>query len=120
MFTDRQSNAPCGAETLRSLKGATSRFDKLDGKTQLPKSSQPVWDRRRVQPFKCVMRGATPPRILGTNAALCRDTVLVDQATEPVGSLDSVNAGEPPRGRIGDWDLEVDPAVRAFVVVMLD
>jgi hypothetical protein len=67
------------------------------------------------------MRGATPrPRILGMNAALSRDAVLVDQATEPVGSLDSVNAGEAPRGRIGDWDLEVDPAARAFVVVMLD
>jgi hypothetical protein len=54
------------------------------------------------------------------NAALCRDAVLVDQATEPVGSLHPVNAGELPKGRVGDRDLKVYPAVRPLIVVMLD
>ena len=44
----------------------------------------------------------------------------MDQAAEPVGSLESVGAGELPKGRVGDWDLKVDPAVRSLIVVMLD
>jgi hypothetical protein len=44
----------------------------------------------------------------------------VDQAAEPVGSLDCVHAGELPKGRVSDWDLKVDPAVRSLIVVLLD
>jgi hypothetical protein len=44
----------------------------------------------------------------------------VDQATEPVGSLEPIGAGELPKGRVGNWDLKVDPAVRSLIVVMLD
>jgi hypothetical protein len=40
----------------------------------------------------------------------------VDQAADPVDSLDPVNAGELPQSRIGDWDLKSDPAVRALIV----
>ena len=54
------------------------------------------------------------------NAKLSGDAVLVDQAAEPVGSLDSVHAGELPNGRVGDWDLKVYPAVRSLIVVMFD
>jgi hypothetical protein len=56
----------------------------------------------------------------GTNARLSGDAVLVDQAAEPVGSLDCVHAGELPKGRVSDWDLKVDPAVRSLIVVLLD
>ena len=49
-----------------------------------------------------------------TNAELGRNAVLVDQAAEPVSSLDAVNASELPKHRIGDWDLEIDPAVRTI------
>jgi hypothetical protein len=48
------------------------------------------------------------------------DAVLVEQAAQPVGSLDCVHAAEIPKGRVGDWDLKVDPAVRSLIVVMLD
>jgi hypothetical protein len=48
------------AERIASLKGATYRIDKLARETQLSKSSEPIWDRRRVQPFECIMRRATP------------------------------------------------------------
>jgi len=60
------------------------------------------------------------PGIRGTTAALSGDAVLVDQAAEPVCSLNSDHAGELPKGRVGDWDLKVDPAVRSLAVVMLD
>ena len=54
------------------------------------------------------------------NVKLRGDAVLVDQAAEPVGSLDFVNVGELPQARVGDWDLKVDPTVGALIVVMLD
>ena len=49
-----------------------------------------------------------------------RHAVLVEQPAEPVGSSESGQASERPRGRVGDWDLEVDPAVRSFMVVVID
>jgi hypothetical protein len=35
-------------------------------------------------------------------------------------SLNGVSGLEPRHGRVGDWYLEVDPAVRALAVVVLD
>ncbi len=59
---------------------------------------------------------AKGPLSRDANAKLCGDVVLVDQATEPVGSLHSLRIGELPKGRVGDWDLKVDPAVRSLIV----
>ena len=82
---------------------------------------QPVLGRRGVSNVQTVTPRTVPgARIPGMNAELRGDAVLVDQAAEPVGSLDSVHVGEPPKGRVGDWDLKVDPAVRSLIVVMLD
>ena len=119
------SRAGAAESRLRSrapnLKGATSRFDKSDrNRPDYPSVAA------RLGPARSgtIQAGHAPrpwhARIPGTNAELRGDAVLVDQAAEPVGSLDSVNAGELPKGRVGDWDLEVDPAVRALIVVMLD
>jgi len=44
--------------------------------------------------------------------------VLVEQAAETVGSLDTVPVPELPVGQIGDRLVEVDAAVRALVVVV--
>jgi hypothetical protein len=44
----------------------------------------------------------------------------VEQPAETVDSLDTVPALEALRGRVGDRNLEVDPAVRALVVVVTD
>ena len=104
------------------VKGATSRFDKLD-------KDNPDYPRvaARLGPAKSgtiqTRRASVPrrgPAFSVSNAKLRGDAVLVDQATEPVGSLDSVHAGERPKGRVGDWDLEVYAAVRSLIVVMLD
>src|ERR1035438_547598 len=46
------------------------------------------------------------------------EPVLVEQASETVGSLDTVAAFEPQRGQVGDRYLEADAAVRAFAVVV--
>jgi hypothetical protein len=37
-------------------------------------------------------------------------------ASQPV---DALHSGELARGRVGDWRLNVDPAMRSFAVVML-
>jgi hypothetical protein len=44
----------------------------------------------------------------------------MDKPAEPVDSLNGVSGLEPRHGRVGDWYLEVDPAVRALAVVVLD
>jgi hypothetical protein len=44
----------------------------------------------------------------------------VEQPAETVDSLDIVPALEALRGPVGDPNLEVDPAVRALVVVVAD
>ena len=46
--------------------------------------------------------------------------VFLDKSTEAVYSLYAAKALEPVLGRVGDRHLEVDPAVRAFVVIVLD
>ena len=46
--------------------------------------------------------------------------VLAEQPAAPGRSLDSGPAGEAVQGGIGDWRLEVDPAVRSLVVIVLD
>ena len=46
--------------------------------------------------------------------------VLVDQPAETVGPLGTIRAFGPPRDQVGDRSLEVGPAVRALVVVVLD
>jgi hypothetical protein len=57
----------------------------------------PVRDRRGVPSIQSLTRQTVRgPRICSTNAALSGDPVLVDQATEPVGSLEPVGAGELP------------------------
>jgi hypothetical protein len=48
------------------------------------------------------------------------DAVLVQQPTELVGPLDPVQTVELPYVRAGDGHVEVDPAVRALVVVMIN
>ena len=44
----------------------------------------------------------------------------MDKPPEAVNSLDSADALGPLLGQAGDWELEVDAAVRAFAVVVLD
>ena len=104
-----------------NVKGASSRFDELDGINPIIQEFKRRLDRRgiiHVQTGHAPVRAE--PWIRETNAKLRGDAVLVDQATEPVGSLDPVDGGELPKGRVGDWDLKVDPAVRSLIVVMLD
>ena len=48
------------------------------------------------------------------------DAVLVEQPTDPVRSLHPGTAVEGVNGGVGDWRLEIDPAVRARVVVVKD
>ncbi len=50
------------------------------------------------------------PRHSRNDCSAKRRRVLVDQA-EPVCSLNSDHAGELPKGRVGDWDLKVEPAL---------
>jgi hypothetical protein len=81
-----------------ALKSATSRFDKLG-------RDNPDYPRVAARPGPASSaQYSTPhapnraegPRICSTNAALRGDPVLVDQATEPVGSLELLGAGELP------------------------
>ena len=44
----------------------------------------------------------------------------MEQPAETVGPLDTIRAFGPPRDQVGDRSLEVGPAVRALVVVVLD
>src|ERR1017187_827869 len=48
------------------------------------------------------------------------EVVLVEQASETVGYLDTVPAFELPQDRAGDRRVEVEPAVRALMVVVGD
>jgi hypothetical protein len=74
-----------------------------------------------VAPFKCfALDVASTSCILGVNAKLRGDAVPINQATEPVGSLDSTCPAERPKGRARDWDLKVCAAVRSLILVMLD
>jgi hypothetical protein len=109
-------------KTSAIVKGATSRFDNWTGITpiiqELPPCLGPARSGHRSNGSR-----ATPvegPHLRAMNAELRGDAVLVDQAAEPVGSLDSVRFGERLRGRVEDWDLKGDPAVRTLVVVVLD
>jgi hypothetical protein len=114
-------------EICDGLKGATS-VRQVGRVTPITQELQPVWDRRRVAPFKRFALGAANAsrlvprrrRALGVNAELRGDTVLVDQATKPVGPLGSVRPAERPKDRAGDWDSKVYAAVRSLIVVMLD
>jgi hypothetical protein len=71
---------------MTDLKGATSRFGKSDrDNPHYPRVANPSGTGEECHHFKRFTRGAAlRPRILGMNAALRRDAVLVDQAAEPV------------------------------------
>ena len=48
------------------------------------------------------------------------NALLVEQPTDPVRSLHPGTAVEGVNGGVGDWRLEIGPAVRALVVVVKD
>ncbi len=90
--------------------------------TPITQELQPVWDRRRAAPFKRF-------------CAWCRADVLHSRCqckttrrhgTRGPGHRAGRLCGlrppwEPPKDRVGDWDLKVYAAVRAsLIVVMLD
>jgi hypothetical protein len=62
----------------------------------------------------------TAGAVLPTGPVSGGDVVLMDKPAEAVNSLYVAHAVEAVLAQMGDRYLEVDPAVRAFAVVVLD